>query len=112
MSFPQGVTFGSPEGAPCNNEVPAVAVSSKRQADAQKAGTAYAYGRIHEVALRWTSQFRSRSAGLGSLENELCAGSGRKETTRESEMQGGDELAFSEFVRLMGAAGKKADRWL
>jgi hypothetical protein len=39
------------------------------------------------AGIRYTDMFRSKSAGLGSLENELYAGNRRRETMSESEMQ-------------------------
>jgi hypothetical protein len=63
MISPRWVPFGSPEGAPCNNEVPPAAVSSERRADAQKTGTACAYGRIHEVAPSCTSHSGQEARG-------------------------------------------------
>jgi hypothetical protein len=59
----------------------------------------------HQVVLHIPVKKR----GAGSLKNELSAGSGRRETTSESEMQAGEELAFSEFVRLMGATREKEE---
>ncbi len=39
------------------------------------------------AGIRYIGMFRSKSAGLGSVEDELYAGNRRRETMSESEMQ-------------------------
>src|SRR5580692_373168 len=52
------------------------------------------------AGIRYIGMFRSKSAGLGSLENELYAGNRRRETMSESEMQAELERLRAENAQL------------
>src|SRR6266481_8373960 len=52
------------------------------------------------AGIRYTGMFRSKSAGLGSLEDELYAGNRRRETMSESEMQAELERLRAENAQL------------
>ena len=52
------------------------------------------------AGIRYIGMFRSRSAGLGSLQNELCAGNRRREGMCESEMQAELERLRAENAQL------------
>lgn len=57
------------------------------------------------AGIRYIDMFRSKSAALGSLENELYAGNRRRETMSESEMQ-----AELERLRAENAQVKSKDK--
>jgi hypothetical protein len=52
------------------------------------------------AGIRYTGMFRSKSAGRGSLQNELYAGNRRRETMSESEMQAELERLRAENAQL------------
>src|SRR6266702_262343 len=52
------------------------------------------------AGIRYIGMFRSKSAGLGSLQNELYAGNWRRETMSESEMQAELERLRAENAQL------------
>src|SRR6202011_6223124 len=57
------------------------------------------------AGIRYIGMLRSKSAGLGSLQNELYAGNRRRETMSESEMQ-----AELERLRAENAQPKSKDK--
>jgi hypothetical protein len=52
------------------------------------------------AGIRYIDMFRSKSAGLGSLQDELYAGNRRRETMSESEMQAELERLRAENAQL------------
>src|SRR5260370_11446755 len=52
------------------------------------------------AGIRYIGMFRLKSAGLGSLQNELCEGNRRRETMSESEMQAELERLRAENAQL------------
>src|SRR5260370_38294277 len=112
MSPPRWVPFGSPEGAPCNSEVPAAAVSSKRRADAQKAGTVYAYGRIHAVALRCTSHSGQEPPGWEAWKMNCVQGVGGRKRRANGRCKQGTNSHFLSSSGSSAPHAKNAARWL